>query len=233
MRPWKVKLSTSARREYRSLPPQIRAEVRALLDELRESGPEPTGAPPLDRVRSTFRVAVHPFRIVYQVGCSRRIIFVTRIRHRRNVYEGYFRNPLWIPNPAVRAGRRPVELLTDRAKRYRYRPPSAVLIHSLSRSVQRLGEQRHRRHRADHQCGQHPWCDCSFPVHRNGDHIGMPLFPENMVTSHYMAHLESQFLKGLDCLTTRCGHLLSNRNNLFALDLGIGSRSPSSSVVSR
>jgi len=119
MKPWKVKLSTSARREYRSLPPQIRAEVRALLDELRESGPELPGATPLDRVRSTFRLAVHPFRIVYQVGPARRIIFVTRIRHRSNVYEGYFRNPLWIPNPTVRAGRRPVELLTDRAKRYR------------------------------------------------------------------------------------------------------------------
>ncbi len=226
---WTIEYHPRAARDLARLPAAYRANIRRRIEALRER-PYSRAALKVDDDPPTYRVRAGNYRFLYEVHKLQRLIRIMRVRHRR---EAYRRNPLWIPNPAVRVGRRPVELLTDRAKRYRYRPPSAVLIQSLSRSVQRLGEQRHRRHRADHQRGQHPWCDCSFPVHRNGDHIGMPLFPENVVTSHYMAHLESQFLKGLDCLTTRCGHLLSNRNNLFALDLGIGSRSPSSSVVSR
>jgi len=117
-----LKILPIARRELRELPENLRREAIAYLKEIREN-PEPSEAKQLEGFPGYYRIHIGQYRFIYQVSRPKRWVVVGGFPHREIAYHPRtlrrFRNPLWIPNPAVRAGRRPVELLTDRAKRYR------------------------------------------------------------------------------------------------------------------
>lgn len=81
-----VGLKQSARKELERLPDVIIARVVAKL-EILEENPRPAGCKKLKGGDAEFRIRVGEYRIVYVIDDRRSTVTVTRIRHRRDVYE--------------------------------------------------------------------------------------------------------------------------------------------------
>jgi mRNA interferase RelE/StbE len=83
--PYTVVFATSALRDLERLPAQI---VQRVLNAIRELGdnPRPSGCRKIVGSESTYRIRVGEYRVVYDVDDQRRLVLVTRIRHRKDVY---------------------------------------------------------------------------------------------------------------------------------------------------
>ena len=81
-----VALKTSARKELKALDDVLLERIITKLDELSDE-PRPAGCKKLKGAQDLWRIRVGDYRIVYAIDDKSHHIDITRIRHRRDVYE--------------------------------------------------------------------------------------------------------------------------------------------------
>jgi mRNA interferase RelE/StbE len=80
-----IQFVTSAAREFRLLPANIKRRVAVAIEALRQT-PRPTGVRKLEGHERLYRIRVGQYRVVYEIDDVAKQIRVTRVRHRRDVY---------------------------------------------------------------------------------------------------------------------------------------------------
>jgi mRNA interferase RelE/StbE len=83
---YRVALTTSAEKELQGLPAKMIASIMPRLERL-ATAPRPPGCKKLKGGDKEWRIRVGDYRIVYEIDDTARIVDVTRIAHRREVYE--------------------------------------------------------------------------------------------------------------------------------------------------
>jgi mRNA interferase RelE/StbE len=83
---YRVALTASAEKELHRLPAQFVARIIPRLEHL-ASAPRPPGCKKLKGGDNEWRIRVGDYRIVYEIDDTARTVDVTRIGHRRDVYE--------------------------------------------------------------------------------------------------------------------------------------------------
>jgi mRNA interferase RelE/StbE len=83
---YSVEVKPSARKELEALPDNVLARVLRKIDSLR-STPRPAGCKKLKGYKDQWRVRVGDWRVVYIIDEAAKLISITRIAHRREVYE--------------------------------------------------------------------------------------------------------------------------------------------------
>ncbi len=82
---YKIEFLASAAKDFRSLSAETKRRVAVVIDGLRDN-PRPSGVRKLVGYKRLYRVRVGQYRVVYQIDDKTQQIFVTRVRHRREVY---------------------------------------------------------------------------------------------------------------------------------------------------
>ena len=82
---YEVEFVASAAKEFRSLGVGIKRRVALEIETLRKN-PRHRGARKLRGHKHLYRVRVGSYRVVYEIEDEMRLVRVTRIRHRREVY---------------------------------------------------------------------------------------------------------------------------------------------------
>jgi len=82
-----VTLTSSAARELKKLSVNLIARIVPRLENL-ASNPRPSGCKKLQGGDREWRIRVGNYRVVYTIDDAKLLVEVTRIRHRRDVYEG-------------------------------------------------------------------------------------------------------------------------------------------------
>jgi mRNA interferase RelE/StbE len=83
---YRVALTASAEKELHRLPAKVVARIMPRLEHL-ASAPRPAGCKKLKGGDKEWRIRVGDYRIVYVIDDTARTVDVTRIAHRREVYE--------------------------------------------------------------------------------------------------------------------------------------------------
>ncbi len=86
MTSYRVALAASAEKELRELPSKLAARVVSRLEHLADV-PRPSGCKKLKGGDCEWRIRVGDYRIVYEIDDAAKTVDVTRIAHRREVYE--------------------------------------------------------------------------------------------------------------------------------------------------
>jgi mRNA interferase RelE/StbE len=81
-----VEVKPSARKELEALPDELLARVVRKLDALADS-PRPAGCRKLKGYNDQWRIRVGDWRVVYIIDDAAKLVSVTRIAHRREVYD--------------------------------------------------------------------------------------------------------------------------------------------------
>ena len=82
---YKVEFLSSAAKEFRSLDGGIKRRIISIVDKLIENR-RPEGVRKLHGYKNLYRIRVGSYRVVYEIDDEARLIRVTRVRHRREVY---------------------------------------------------------------------------------------------------------------------------------------------------
>jgi len=83
---YRVTLTSSADRELRSLPAQIVARIWPRIERLAVV-PRPPGCKKLKTGDKQWRIRVGDYRLVYEIEDKAKTVDVTRVAHRREVYD--------------------------------------------------------------------------------------------------------------------------------------------------
>jgi mRNA interferase RelE/StbE len=83
---YSVEVKPPARKELEALPNNMLARVIQKIESLGEA-PRPAGCKKLKGYKDQWRVRVGDWRMVYIIDDAAKLISVTRIAHRREVYE--------------------------------------------------------------------------------------------------------------------------------------------------
>lgn len=83
---YRIEFSSRAARNFLKLAPESQRRIAAKIDSLAVD-PRPPGCEKLSGVEA-FRIRAGDYRVVYLVEDPARIVTVTRIGHRRDVYRG-------------------------------------------------------------------------------------------------------------------------------------------------
>jgi mRNA interferase RelE/StbE len=83
---YRVVLTSSAEKELKGLPAQLNARIVPRLESLADN-PRPPRCRKLKGGDKEWRIRVSDYRVVYTIDDARLLVEVTRIRHRREVYE--------------------------------------------------------------------------------------------------------------------------------------------------
>lgn len=83
---YQVKFKSSAVKELKNFPSQIQQRISTIIQRLQEN-PRPSGVVKLTGDDKLYRVRVGNYRIVFKIDDSKRVVKITRIRHRRDVYD--------------------------------------------------------------------------------------------------------------------------------------------------
>jgi mRNA interferase RelE/StbE len=86
MASYHVALTSSAEKELKRLSSQLIARIISRLESL-ASNPRPPGCKKLQCGDREWRIRVGDYRVVYTIDDTKLLVEVTRIRHRRDVYE--------------------------------------------------------------------------------------------------------------------------------------------------
>jgi mRNA interferase RelE/StbE len=81
-----VTFAASAKKELRDLPTETIGRLLPRIRELAEN-PRPVGCKKLQGYKDRWRIRVGDYRVVYTIEDGRKIVDITRIAHRREVYE--------------------------------------------------------------------------------------------------------------------------------------------------
>ena len=81
-----VTFAASARKELRDLPSEV---IERLLPKIRDlsGNPRPVGCKKLHGYKDRWRIRAGNYRVVYAVDDGRKVVDITRIAHRKDVYE--------------------------------------------------------------------------------------------------------------------------------------------------
>jgi mRNA interferase RelE/StbE len=84
--PYLVTFAASARKELTGLPPDV---IARLLPKIRElaGNPRPPGCKKLHGYRNRWRIRAGNYRVVYAIDDTGKSVDITRIAHRKEVYE--------------------------------------------------------------------------------------------------------------------------------------------------
>ena len=85
MAEYEVTLARSARKELEKLPGSVAQRVVEQLEVLMKN-PRPVRAIKLQGNRNLWRLRVGDYRVIYNIDDSARLIDVSAVRHRRDVY---------------------------------------------------------------------------------------------------------------------------------------------------
>jgi mRNA interferase RelE/StbE len=83
---YSIEVKPSARKELEALPDKVLARALKKMDSLRDT-PRPAGCKKLKGYKDQWRVRVGDWRMVYIIDDTAKLISITRIAHRREVYE--------------------------------------------------------------------------------------------------------------------------------------------------
>jgi mRNA interferase RelE/StbE len=83
---YRVELKSSALKELEALPDIVLARLVRKMDALGDA-PRPAGCKKLKGYRDQWRIRVGDWRVVYIIDDAAKLVSVTRIAHRREVYE--------------------------------------------------------------------------------------------------------------------------------------------------
>jgi mRNA interferase RelE/StbE len=83
---YRIEVRESTAKEIRSLPSDVKQRVFNTIDSL-SCNPRPRGSLKLKGSGSLYRVRVGVYRVVYNIDDASRLIVITRVRHRREVYD--------------------------------------------------------------------------------------------------------------------------------------------------
>jgi mRNA interferase RelE/StbE len=83
---FEILFKSSAAKEFRNLPQDIKKRVITKID-LLSSNPFPKDVKKLKGKNDYYRLRIGYYRIVYELNQNDKIIMITRIRHRRDVYK--------------------------------------------------------------------------------------------------------------------------------------------------
>jgi mRNA interferase RelE/StbE len=83
---YSVEVKPSARKELEALPDEFLARVVRKLDALANSA-RPAGCRKLKGYKDQWRIRVGDWRVVYIIDDAAKLVSVTRVAHRREVYE--------------------------------------------------------------------------------------------------------------------------------------------------
>lgn len=86
MNSYAVELKPSARKELESLPDAVLARVVRRIESL-ATDPRPAGCKKLKGYKDHWRVRIGDWRVVYIIDDTAKLASVTRIAHRREVYD--------------------------------------------------------------------------------------------------------------------------------------------------
>jgi mRNA interferase RelE/StbE len=81
-----VEVKPAARKELQALPDRVLARVVTRIESLGDI-PRPAGCKKLKGYKDLWRVRAGDWRVVYTVDDTRKLVSITRIAHRREVYE--------------------------------------------------------------------------------------------------------------------------------------------------
>ena len=81
-----VEIKPSARKELDALPNHVLSRVVRKIESLSDN-PRPAGCKKLRGYKDLWRIRVGDWRVVYIIDDAVRVVSVTRIAHRREVYE--------------------------------------------------------------------------------------------------------------------------------------------------
>lgn len=84
---YRLIVKPSAERDVERLPRPVLRRVLKRLAQI-EADPRAPGSAKLAGTKTTYRVRVGDWRIVYEIDDARRTVFVTIVAHRREVYRG-------------------------------------------------------------------------------------------------------------------------------------------------
>ena len=87
MSDYSVELKPSARKELEALPNDVLARVVRRMESLGYA-PRPAGCKKLKGFKDHWRVRVGDWRVVYIIDDAAKLVSITRIAHRREVYGG-------------------------------------------------------------------------------------------------------------------------------------------------
>jgi mRNA interferase RelE/StbE len=84
--PYLVTFAASARKELTGLPPDV---IARLLPKVRElaGNPRPAGCKKLHGYKNRWRIRAGNYRVVYAIDDAGKSVDITRIAHRKEVYE--------------------------------------------------------------------------------------------------------------------------------------------------
>jgi mRNA interferase RelE/StbE len=83
---YRIQFKASAAKEFKKLPLSVKQRVSISLDNLQQN-PRPSGVKKLQGEQALYRVRVGEYRIVFTIDDDEKIIKITRIRHRQDVYK--------------------------------------------------------------------------------------------------------------------------------------------------
>ncbi len=86
MNSYSVEIKPPARKELEALPDTVLARVVRKLESLRDM-PRPAGCKKLKGYKDQWRVRVGDWRVIYLIDDTAKLVSITRIAHRRDVYE--------------------------------------------------------------------------------------------------------------------------------------------------
>ena len=86
MTPYVVTFAASARRELTGLPPDVVARLLPSIRELARN-PRPAGCKKLHGYKNRWRIRAGNYRVVYDIDDTSKSVDITRIAHRKEVYE--------------------------------------------------------------------------------------------------------------------------------------------------
>lgn len=83
---YRLSFTASAEKELQGLPARMVARIAARVERL-ASVPRPTGCKKLVGGDKEWRIRIGDYRVVYEIDDAAKTVDVTRIAHRREVYE--------------------------------------------------------------------------------------------------------------------------------------------------
>ena len=86
MAPYEIQFKTSAAKEFRKLPIEIKTRLQKAMNAL-QIEPRPPGMKKLAGEDDLYRIRVGDYRVIYKIDDAVLLITVMRIRHRREVYQ--------------------------------------------------------------------------------------------------------------------------------------------------
>jgi mRNA interferase RelE/StbE len=81
-----LEIKPSSRKELERLSDNFIARIASKIESL-SADPRPSGCKKLRGYKDLWRIRVGDYRVVYIIDDPRKIVSITRIAHRRNVYE--------------------------------------------------------------------------------------------------------------------------------------------------